>query len=231
MLTHARFCQVALVAYITASGASSFAQSSTTPVQLDAFHSRFELTLTQHGVVGGGFALVRTPSAYAKDSPAQSAATPTIWLDARYALSNHFEVLGSAFYETGNNLTTSNATVPSDTGTFEGTLQFHARRFGALVGGRVVRGNVWRFVLGGELGLSLASYSSGRLLNSSGQDIGLKLADMVSASLIVAPSAGVVWAGDRVSVSLVPRAELLLGSNTSWALVVPLTIGWDFYGN
>jgi CubicO group peptidase (beta-lactamase class C family) len=59
MLTHARFYQVALMAYMAASGSSSCAQNSNALAQFDTFHSRFEATLTQHDVVGGGFALVQ----------------------------------------------------------------------------------------------------------------------------------------------------------------------------
>ena len=179
--------------------------------------------------LGGGVALVRTPATYAEGSPGQTALAPVIWLDARYAWSNQLELTGSAFFETGASFSVADATVPTGTGSFVGTLQFKAKRFGALAGARAVRGSVWRLLVGAELGLSLTSFSGAQLVNSSGQDVGLHLADSISPSVVVAPSGGVAWVGDRLTVALVPRAELLVGSSVTWALVVPLTIGWDFY--
>src|SRR5262249_40891992 len=153
---------------------------------------------------------------------------PSIWLDLRFAPLNQLELVASVFLDTGSSISIPNSTVPASTGTFTGTLQFRTSRFGGLFGARFVRGNVWRFVPGGEVGVSMASYSNARLLNSNGQDVGLSLADTMQASFLLAPSAGIVWASDKLSVALVPRAELLVGPNRSWAFVLPLTIGWDF---
>ena len=48
------------------------------PMQLDAFHQRFDATLQQHGVVGGGFAFVHASSARRRNSSlARRARTPT----------------------------------------------------------------------------------------------------------------------------------------------------------
>lgn len=178
---------------------------------------------------GGGVSIVRTPTPYTQGSVAQSAWTPTIWIDARYALSNRLELTASAFYETGTDVSSSNVMVPTDTGTFTGTMQFHAKRFGAMAGARGVRGAVWRFLFGAELGVSVASYSGARLLNSSGQDIGIGLSDTMTPSLAIAPSVGIAWVADHLTIALVPRAELLLGTSRTWAVSAPLTIGWDFY--
>jgi CubicO group peptidase (beta-lactamase class C family) len=47
---------------------TSFAQSATSHSEIDGFHGQFESALKQHGVVGGGFALVR------RQAPAQTIA-------------------------------------------------------------------------------------------------------------------------------------------------------------
>jgi len=60
MFGNRRAAYTFLVAFATLI-ASIFA-SSQTQLPIDAFHPRFEAVLTQHGVVGGGFAFVRGPA-------------------------------------------------------------------------------------------------------------------------------------------------------------------------
>ena len=80
---------------------------------------------------------------------------------------------------------------------------------------------------------ALSSYSSMHLINDSnpagGRDFGLALPDKTVSSLVLAPSVGVSWVGDKLSVTVLPRFEALIGGRTTWAVTVPVTFGWDWY--
>ena len=180
--------------------------------------------------VGGGAAVVRTPAPHSTGAT-QLGSAPTFWIGGRYAVSYQLELTLSVFYEITEPFYVAGTTVMNDTGSTSGTLAMRAKRFGALVGARLLRGNVWRLAVGGEVGWSQHSYSSLALFDNGSppRDYGLGLADTSKPSLALAPSAGIVWVGDKLSVSLVPRFELLLGSRATWAVTVPLTIGWDFF--
>jgi len=180
--------------------------------------------------IGGGAALVRTPAPYSTGA-SQVGSAPAAWIGGRYGISHQLELTLSVFYEVTEPFYVSGTTVTNDAGSTTGTLAMRAKRFGALVGGRLLHGNVWRLAMGGELGWSQHSYSALALFDNGSppRDYGLGLADTSKPSFVLAPSAGIVWVGDKLSVSLVPRFELLLGSNVTWVVTVPLTIGWDFY--
>jgi hypothetical protein len=53
---------------------------------------------------------------------------------------------------------------------------------------------------------------------------GLALADTSQSALVLAPSAGVEWTGDRFSIGIAPRVDVLVGSVRTWAVSLPLTI-------
>jgi len=51
-----------------------------------------------------------------------------------------------------------------------------------------------------------------------------------SDKLSLAPFVGLEWlATDRLSFSIVPRVELLVGSPSAVSVIVPFTMGWSFY--
>src|SRR5260370_670254 len=47
---------------------------------------------------------------------------------------------------------------------------------------------------------------------------GLALADTSQSALVLAPSAGVEWTGDRFSIGIAPRVDLLVGSVRTWGV-------------
>src|SRR5258708_29834650 len=49
------------------------------------------------------------------------------------------------------------------------------------------------------------------------------------SALVLAPSAGVEWTGDRFSIGIAPRVDVLVGSVRTWAVSLPLTISWAGY--
>ena len=182
---------------------------------------------------GAGASVLRVQAPYAESGAAQVGSAPAIWIDGRYALTNGFELVATAFTETSVPFYVSNSTINSDAGKLTGTLQMRARRLGLLGGVRMLRGNVWRFVVGADVGWALSSYSSMHLIDdadpSGARDFGLALADKSVNSLVLAPCAGVSWIGDKLSVTILPRFEALVGGGTTWAVTVPVTIGWDWY--
>ena len=182
---------------------------------------------------GGGITVVRVPAPYADNSAAQVGTVPEILIGARYAVTNGFELRLAAFGEPNESFFIPGTTINSDAVKLTGTLQMNAQRYGVLAGVRLLRGNVWRFIVGADAGWSLSMYSSMHLLDdsgaSAGRDFGLTLPDKNINSLILAPSAGISWTGDKLSITVLPRFEVLVGGSTTWAFSVPITIGWDFY--
>src|SRR5262249_855598 len=146
---------------------------------------------------------------------------------------NWIELTATAFFETTVPYYVPGTSITSDAGTVSGTLEMRARRFGLTAGAKFIRGNVWRLLAGADLGWALSSYSDLRPLdvwNPSGpRDYGLALPDTTASALILAPSLGVSWVGDKLSVTVLPRFQVLLGSTRSWAVTIPLTAGWDWY--
>jgi hypothetical protein len=182
---------------------------------------------------GGGVAVLRAPAPYADNSAAQVGTVPEILIGGRYALTNRFELSLAAFGEPSESFFVPGTTINSDAGKLSGTLQMNVQRYGILAGVRFLHGNVWRLIVGADAGWSLSMYSSMHLLDdsgaSAGRDFGLNLPDKNINSLILAPSAGISWVGDKLSVTVLPRFEVLVGGTTTWAISIPITIGWDFY--
>src|SRR4051812_872780 len=182
---------------------------------------------------GAGVSVLRVMAPYANAASSQVGSAPAISIDGRYALTNSLELTATAFMETSVPFYAAGTTITSDAGNLSGTLEMHVRRYGLLGGIRLLRGNVWRLILGADVGWALSSYSSMHLVDESnpsgGRDFGLSLPDKSLNSLILAPSIGVSWVGDKLSVTVLPRFEALLGGATTWAVTVPVTLGWDWY--
>jgi hypothetical protein len=183
--------------------------------------------------LGGGVAILRAPAQYADNSAAQVGSVPEIVVAGRYALTNWLELSATAFGEPSESFFVPGTTITSDAGKLTGTLQMDVQRYGLLAGVRLLHGNVWRLIVGADVGWALTMYSSMHLIDdsgpSAGRDFGLALPDKNVNCLVLAPSAGVSWVGDKLSVTLVPRFEVLVVGPATWAISIPLTIGWDFY--
>jgi hypothetical protein len=183
--------------------------------------------------IGGGVAVLRAPAQYADNSASQVGSVPEIVVGGRYALTNWLELSTLAFGEPSESFFVPGTTIASDAGKLSGTLQMKVQRYGLLGGVRLLHGNVWRLIVGADAGWALSMYSSMRLLDdsgaSAGRDFGLSLPDKNVNSLILAPSAGVSWVGDKLSVTVLPHFEVMVSGTTTWAISIPLTIGWDFY--
>jgi hypothetical protein len=156
-------------------------------------------------------------------------------LGIRYALRHDLELTVSGFYEAPADFTNPNTTSGTDAGPLTGTLTARASRWGALLGGRWVHGLVWRWFVGGELGWAQQTFTKLDLVNvsdpSNPQSYGLGLADRSRGALIISPLAGVEWQFvDHWSVAVTPRVQVMLGGVGRVAVVVPVSVGYSWYG-
>src|SRR3954470_11704544 len=178
--------------------------------------------------VGAGASVVSVDAPYSDTKASQAGSAPALWIGGRYAITNSVELTATAFAETSVPYYVSGTTITSDAGALSGTLQMRARRFGLLAGARFLHGNVWRLVLAADAGWALSSYNSLHLLYDADpagpRDYGLKLSDATTNALVLAPGAGVSWVGDKLSITVLPRFEVLLGGPSNWALTIPLTV-------
>jgi hypothetical protein len=183
---------------------------------------------------GVGMTALNQPAPYASPSASTLGGAATIVLGGRYALTNNWEISLWGFYEpqvayfhNGINITTSN-------GAFPGTLSEQVTRFGGLAGIRHVWGSVFRFAVGLDVGWSHRSYAKLDAINDTDSsypvDYGLSLANSSTDNFVLSPMFGIEWAlGDHYSLSLMPRFELLLGKDATWAVTAPLCFSWQWF--
>jgi hypothetical protein len=153
----------------------------------------------------------------------------------RYGLRNNLELTASGFYEAAARYTHPGVTVATDGGAFTGTLSSQTSRWGLLAGVRYFTGLVLRLYAGAEVGWALQSYTKLDLVNvsdpSNPHSFGLGLTDRTRGALVLAPLAGVEWqVSDRWSVSCTSKVQVMLGDVGRVAVVLPLTVGYSWYG-
>jgi hypothetical protein len=182
----------------------------------------------------GGETALLLPSPLAASHNATLGFAPAFLLGARYALVNAFEVTFSAFFEIPVTYFENGTTTVADGSLFPGTLSHTLTRYGGHLGGRFVHGYAWRTVLGAEIGWSRRVYTHFDVIDDACPDnpvsYGLTIPKAVRDNASIALVAGVEWAGgDHWSVSLLPRFEMLPGSDGTVAFTLPLSLAWDFY--
>lgn len=184
-------------------------------------------------VAGGGVATA-VPALHAAPSKSTLSFDASIWLGGRYALSNLLEVTASGFFEPPATVFQNDVQLVTGSGTYPGTTRHQFLRFGAQAGLRLVLGMRFRFHLGLEAGWCQKAYSKLQHFDVSNPeaavDYGLSLPDESHANLVVSPLLGIEWVtGDSWSLSLLPRAQVMLGNAFSWAIIVPLQFSWSWY--
>ena len=184
--------------------------------------------------IGWGVGLINVRPPYVQGSPSQIGSSFVTSLGFRYALTNALEVGAAGFYQPPTTFTHGDAQVPAPGGLLPGTLSERTQQFGFLLRGRFVQGFTWRFVAGADIGFATRTFSNIDHYNVSDpamgpRSYGLNLADTSQKNLLLAPSAGVEWAGDHFTIGLAPRVEFLVGSVRTWALSLPLSISWSWY--
>ena len=184
--------------------------------------------------IGWGIALINVRAPYAQGSPSQVGSSFVTSIGFRYALTNALEVGAAAFYQPPTTFTHTDAQVSSPGGLLPGTLSERTQQLGLLLRGRFVHGFTWRFVAGADVGFATRLFSNMDHYNVSDpatapRSYGLNLADTSQKALVLAPSAGVEWAGDHFTIGIVPRVEVLVGTVRTWSLSLPLTLSWSWY--
>jgi len=195
-----------------------------------AFADRGALSLD----VGAGGTTLGLAAPYAPASGSVQGTAFTTSLGLRYALSNSLEMASSAFFEPPVTYFHNGVTVSTSNGDFLGTLKHRFYRYGFLAGGRLVTGKVWRFVVGADIGWSHRVYSDFQHIDdrqpNNARDYRLTLPDVTRNNLVIAILGGVEWAvGDHWSLSLLPRYEQLLGSDSTFALSARFVFSWSWY--
>ena len=161
-------------------------------------------------------------------SAAQVGTSVSVSLAGWYALTGSVELGLRAFWEPESSWVHEGAS----SGQFNGSLTSTSTRFGALAGARFVHGLVWQFTAGVSGGFSERLFTHLNLYDVSGaspRSFGLQLANVSTTSLAVAPSVGLRWTGDHLSIGLEPRLELLFGPGVGWAVTIPLSLSWSSY--
>jgi hypothetical protein len=153
----------------------------------------------------------------------------------RYALRNDLDLTAAGFYEAPADFTNPGTTVDTAAGPLTGTLTARTSRWGALVGARWVHGLVWRWFVGAEIGWSQQSFTELDLIDvsdpSNPQSFGLGLADRSQGAFVLSPLAGVEWQfADHWSVAIAPRVQVMLDGVGRVGVVLPVSVGYSWYG-
>ena len=182
--------------------------------------------LTVEASSGVSIESVRLPPSLG--SAAQVGASASVDLAGWYAVTNGLELGVRAFLEPPSSWVHDGAS----SGQFNGSLTSTSSRFGAVAGARFVHGLIWQFTAGASAGFSQRFFSNLDLYDVSGaspRSFGLQLANFSTTSTVVAPSLGLRWIGDHLSVGIEPRLELLFGPGVAWAVTIPLSLSWSVY--
>lgn len=188
--------------------------------------------------VGGGgiatFLRAPTPAGFTTNAQLTPTTTPAAVLGARYALTNGLEVAISGFYVPAVRVFHSGVTLTSaDATPFPGTLAHGYNAYGGTAGVRLLWGSAWRLTAGVEVGWARRLYSGLQQVNdrvSPAVDYRLGLADLSVDSFSVSVLGGVEWVfADAMSVSLLPRVQLLPGRELAVSVVLPVTVAFSWY--
>jgi hypothetical protein len=195
-----------------------------------AFADRGALTLD----VGAGGTVLALRAPYAPSSGPAPGLSFLASLGLRYALENWVEIEASSYVEPPVTYFHNGVAVRAPGGPFRGTLKHRFYRYGALLGGRVVSGKVWRVLAAADVGWSHRAYSGFQHIDDSHpnapRDFGLSLPDFTLDNWVLCATAGIEWAeGDRWSVSFLPRYEQLLGASSTFALSARLFFSFSWY--
>lgn len=184
--------------------------------------------------IGSGVALVDVRAPYAQGSPAQLGTSLITSLGFRYALSNALELGAAALYEPPTTFTHPGAQLLTSGGLLPGTLSETTQQLGFVARGRFVHGFAWRFVAGTDVGLAIRSFTDIHhyyVADSSPavRNYGLALRDTSQTALLVAPTLGVEWSSDHVTIGVTPRLELFVGAVRTWSVALPIALSWSWY--
>jgi hypothetical protein len=173
----------------------------------------------------------RLPAPYAPEpAPRTYGAAPSFSLAIRYSLRNDLAVGVTGFYDLPVSYFHDAATVPTPAGAFSGTLSHRFERYGAAAALRYERGTTWRVFAELDAGWCRRTWYGFGLVDGTARSYGLVLPSFSVDTPALAFIPGVSFRlGDRVTVGVAPRLELLLGSRPEWMAAVGLLATWDTY--
>jgi hypothetical protein len=104
-----------------------------------------------------------------------------------------------------------------------------------LLGARWVQGLVWRWFVGAELGYAQQQIKGVDLIDVSDpanpHSFGLAFPVQNEGAFVLSPLAGIEWQfADHWSVAFTPRLQVMLGGVSRVAVVLPVSIGYSWYG-
>jgi hypothetical protein len=154
-------------------------------------------------------------------------------LGVRFALTHRLEVHARGFYDAPGTFVHYPVLLSTGSGEQTGALTQELSRWGAAAGIRlIVAGLVWRIPVGVELGWAHTRLTDRAFVNlGDGTPIGPRLGNQSRDQLLVAPFLGLEWeATDHLSFSVLPRLEFVTGTPSTVGVVVPVMVGWSWYG-
>jgi hypothetical protein len=156
-------------------------------------------------------------------------------LGLRYAVRNELELTATGFYEVPADFTNPGTTVDAGTVPLTGTTRATVSRWGVLLGARWVQGLVWRWFVGAELGYAQQQIKGVDLIDVSDpvnpRSFGLEFPVQNEGAFVLSPLAGIEWQfADRWSVAFTPRLQVMLGGVSRVAVVLPVSLGYSWYG-
>lgn len=186
--------------------------------------------------IGGGIQGVSVPTPYWQGPRSTLGMAALLTAGGRYALRNWLEVSISGFFSFPNGYWHDHGEIQTPGGAVPGSLEHSLMTYGAAVGARLVRGEELRLVAGFELGWAHRAYSNftpWNDVNPADQHpypLTTPLPDVGVDNLLLSPMAGVEWnLGDHYSVSFLPRFQMMVGAEMTFAVLLPVSFSWSSY--
>jgi hypothetical protein len=154
-------------------------------------------------------------------------------LGVRFALTHRLELHARGFYDAPATFVHFPVVVSTGSGEQTGALTQDVSRWGVAAGARfIVTGLVWRVPVGVELGWAHTRITDRAFVNpADGTPLGEPLGTQSREQLLIAPFLGLEWeATDHLSFSVLPRLEFVTGTPSTVGVVVPVMVGWSWYG-
>jgi hypothetical protein len=181
---------------------------------------------------GVGATALWLPAPHAESAGNQPGSSLRFEVGLRYALTHDWEVTASGFFEPTVRYAHAGTVVQTADGRFEGALAHRLGRYGASGGMRYIRGSVWRWIGGLELGWSHRTYSDLKHFDVAGsaRDFQLGLSGFGANNLTVAPLVGLEWAfSNHASVALIPRLHLMIGPEPAVGFTASAVFSYAWY--
>jgi len=188
--------------------------------------------------VGGGgaatFLQAPAPAGFTTSPQVTPTTAPAAVVGVRYALTNGLEIALSGFFQPAVSVFHNGVTLTSAESTpFPGTLAHGYGAHGGAAGVRLLWGLEWRLTASVQFGWTRRVYSGLQQVNdriSPAVDYRLGLDNLIVDSFSVAAACGVEWVfSDAMSISVLPRLELLPGRELAISVVLPITVAFSWY--